>query len=56
MPNKAFRRARGQNSGARRLLRETGKAVVEIAIDLVCTNPSHFACLFRGQSDLFQRL
>jgi len=37
---------------ARRLLRETKKTVVEVALDLGYTNPSHFARLFRRQTGL----
>lgn len=37
---------------ARRLLRETKKSVVEIALDVGYANPSHFARLFRRQTGL----
>jgi len=37
---------------ARRLLRETKKTVVEVALDVGYTNPSHFARLFRRQTGL----
>ncbi|MDR0901346.1 MAG: AraC family transcriptional regulator [Opitutaceae bacterium] len=37
---------------ARRLLRETKKSVVEIALELGCANPSHFAQLFRRETGL----
>lgn len=37
---------------ARRLLRETKKSVVEVALDVGYANPSHFARLFRRQSGL----
>lgn len=37
---------------ARRLLRETKKSVVAIALDVGYTNPSHFAQLFRRQTGL----
>ena len=37
---------------ARRMLRETKKSVVEIALDVGYTNPSHFAKLFRRQTGL----
>ena len=37
---------------ARRLLRETKKSVVEIALDVGYTNPSHFAQLFRRETGL----
>ena len=36
--------------GARRLLRETKKGIVEVALDVGCTNPSHFAQVFRRES------
>jgi AraC family transcriptional regulator len=35
---------------ARRLLRETGKSVVEIALDLGYSSPSHFAQVFRRET------
>ena len=37
---------------ARRLLRETRKSVVEIALDVGYANPSHFAQLFRRETGL----
>ena len=37
---------------ARKLLRETKKTVVEVALDVGYTNPSHFARLFRRQTGL----
>lgn len=37
---------------AKRLLRETKKTVVEIALDVGYTNPSHFAQLFRKETRL----
>ena len=37
---------------ARRLLRETKRSVVEIALDVGCANPSHFAQLFRRETGL----
>jgi AraC family transcriptional regulator len=37
---------------ARRLLRETKKSVVEIALDIGYANPSHFAQLFRRETGL----
>ncbi len=37
---------------ARRLLRETKKSVVTIALDVGYTNPSHFAQLFRRETGL----
>jgi AraC family transcriptional regulator len=37
---------------ARRLLRETKKSVVEVALDVGYTNPSHFAQLFRRETGL----
>jgi AraC family transcriptional regulator len=37
---------------ARRLLRETRKSVVEIALDVGYTNPSHFAQRFRRETQL----
>lgn len=37
---------------ARRLLRETQKSVVEIALEIGYTNPSHFAQLFRREAGL----
>jgi len=37
---------------AKRLLRETKKSVVEIALDVGYTNPSHFAQLFRKEAGL----
>jgi AraC family transcriptional regulator len=35
---------------ARRLLRETKKSVVSIALDMSYSNPSHFAQLFRREA------
>lgn len=37
---------------ARRLLRETRKSIVDIALDVGYTNPSHFAKLFRRENGL----
>ena len=37
---------------ARQLLRETKKSVVDVALDLGYTNPSHFAKLFRRETGL----
>jgi AraC family transcriptional regulator len=37
---------------ARRLLRETKKSVVDVALDIGYANPSHFAQLFRKESGL----
>jgi AraC family transcriptional regulator len=37
---------------ARRLLRETKKSVVDVALDVGYTNPSHFAQLFRRKTGL----
>ncbi len=37
---------------ARRLLRETKKSVVDVALDVGYTNPSHFAKLFRRETGL----
>jgi AraC family transcriptional regulator len=37
---------------ARRLLRETKKSVIEVAIEVGYTNPSHFAQLFRRETGL----
>ena len=37
---------------ARRLLRETRKSVVDVALDVGYTNPSHFAQLFRRETGL----
>jgi len=37
---------------ARRLLRETKKSVVDVALDVGYTNPSHFAELFRRETGL----
>jgi AraC family transcriptional regulator len=37
---------------ARRLLRETRKSVLEVALDVGYTNPSHFAKLFRRENGL----
>ena len=35
---------------ARQLLRETKKSVVDVALDVDYTNPSHFAKLFRRET------
>jgi AraC family transcriptional regulator len=40
---------------ARRLLRETKKSVVEVALDVGYSNPSHFAQLFRRETGLAPR-
>jgi AraC family transcriptional regulator len=37
---------------ARRLLRETKKSVVDVALDVSYANPSHFAQLFRRETGL----
>jgi AraC family transcriptional regulator len=37
---------------AKRLLRETKKSVLEIALDVGYANPSHFAQLFRRETGL----
>jgi AraC family transcriptional regulator len=37
---------------AKRLLRETKKSVVEVALDVGYGNPSHFAQIFRRQTGL----
>jgi len=37
---------------AKRLLRETKRSVVEIALDVGYFNPSHFAQLFRKETGL----
>jgi AraC family transcriptional regulator len=37
---------------ARRLLRETRKSIIDIALDVGYTNPSHFAKLFRRENGL----
>ena len=37
---------------AKRLLRETRKSVVDVALDVGYTNPSHFAQLFRRETGL----
>ena len=37
---------------AKRLLRETKKSVVAVALDVGYTNPSHFAQLFRRETGL----
>ena len=37
---------------ARRLLRETNKSVVDLALEVGYTNPSYFAKLFRRESGL----
>ena len=37
---------------ARQLLRETKKSVVDVALDVDYTNPSHFAKLFRRETGL----
>jgi AraC family transcriptional regulator len=37
---------------ARRLLRETKKSVITIAIEVGYSNPSHFARLFRKETGL----
>ena len=37
---------------ARRLLRETKKSVVSVALDVGYANPSHFAQLFRRETGL----
>jgi AraC-like DNA-binding protein len=45
-------RLAGQVDEARRLLRETKKSVVEVALDVGYANPSHFAQLFRRETGL----
>ncbi len=37
---------------AKRLLRETKKSVVDVALDVGYANPSHFAQLFRRETGL----
>jgi AraC family transcriptional regulator len=37
---------------AKRLLRETKKSVVTVGLDVGYANPSHFAQLFRRETDL----
>ncbi|MGD0349245.1 MAG: helix-turn-helix transcriptional regulator [Verrucomicrobiota bacterium] len=37
---------------ARRLLRETKKSMVDVALDMGYANPSHFAQLFRRETGL----
>ena len=37
---------------ARRLLRETKKTMVDVALDMGYANPSHFAQLFRRETGL----
>ncbi len=37
---------------AKRLLRETKRSVVDVALDVGYTNPSHFAQLFRRATGL----
>jgi AraC family transcriptional regulator len=37
---------------ARRLLRETNKSVLDVALDVGYTNPSHFAKIFRRETGL----
>jgi AraC family transcriptional regulator len=37
---------------ARRLLRETNESIVNIALDVGYSNPSHFAKLFRRENGL----
>ena len=37
---------------ARRLLRETKKSILDVALDVGYTNPSHFAKLFRRENGL----
>ena len=60
--NRLFRSAMGMSPSryqitlrldeARRLLRETKKSVVEVALDVGYANPSHFAQLFRRETGL----
>jgi len=60
--NRLFKRAMGMSpsryyinlrmDAARRLLRETKKSVVEVALDVGYGNPSHFAQLFRRETGL----
>jgi AraC family transcriptional regulator len=60
--NRLFKRALGvapsryhinlRMDEARRLLRETKKSVVEVALDIGYANPSHFAQLFRRETGL----
>jgi AraC family transcriptional regulator len=60
--NRLFRSAMGMSPSryhitlrldeARRLLRETKKSVVEVALDVDYANPSHFAQLFRRETGL----
>jgi len=37
---------------ARKLLRETKKSVLDVALDIGYSNPSHFAQLFRRETGL----
>jgi AraC family transcriptional regulator len=37
---------------ARRLLRETKMSIVDVALEVSYTNPSHFAQLFRRETGL----
>jgi AraC family transcriptional regulator len=39
-------------NGARRLLRETKKSILNVALEVGYTNPSHFAKLFRRETGL----
>jgi AraC family transcriptional regulator len=60
--NRLFKRATGvppsqyqiklRMDAARRLLRETKKSVITIAIEVGYSNPSHFARLFRKENGL----
>ena len=60
--NRLFKRATGlppsqyqiklRMDAARRLLRETKKSVITIAIEVGYSNPSHFARLFRKETGL----
>ena len=60
--NRLFKRATGvppsqyqiklRMDAARRLLRETKKSVITIAIEVGYANPSHFARLFRKENGL----
>ena len=60
--HRPFKRAIGESpahyqlnlrmSEARRLLRETNRSVVNVALDVGYTNPSHFAKLFKRQNGL----
>jgi AraC family transcriptional regulator len=60
--NRLFKKAMGMSPSryqitlrmeqARRMLRETKKSVVDISLEVGYANPSHFAQLFRKETDL----